>query len=448
MHFPDSPYIHPMRRWLTLFVSVLVSHGLSAQISLETLESPATRASERFKLRQSLYARTIGETFRNDPTADFEYRYESAFWAVTQFLVDDSLVREGFRKAMAAYGRLAPGTRRSFLEALYAIDPPGFDAGLESVLSTESKPKMFAMAALQLVRHHPGKREEILRRMRKRWPGHGEDAILSSLDDYLRSGASYPSADEADLHAWFEQQRERGLKTVYSFQRWDRDHMGLALVQEADGRFARDSSGRLILVRQLARSASNLPYFLTNGNTPQGVFRITGIGRSYNTFIGPTPNLQMSMPFEGFWSVFSPTDADTTDPVKAYGRLLPERWKSRSSMYESFRAGKAGRTEIIAHGTTIDPEYFSGKPYHPVSPTLGCLCAQETWDPKTGRLMESDQLLLSQTFTRTGDSTGYLVVINLDDRREAVSRAEVEAIVSSYERRMGQAPAKIPTPER
>ena len=431
-----------------MFVSWLVSHGLCAQISLETLESPATRESERSKLRQSLYARTIGETFRSEPNADFEYRYESAFWAVTQFLVDDSLVREGFRKAMTSYGRLAPGTRRSFLEALYAIDPPGFDAGLESLLSTEPKPKMFAMAALQFVRHHPRKSEEILRLMRKRWPDHITDPILSSLDEHLRKGTSYPSTDEADLHAWFEQQRKRGLKTVYSFQRWDRDHMGLALVQEVDGSFARDSTGRLILIRQLARSASNLPYFITNGNTPQGIFRITGIGRSYNTFIGPTPNLQMSMPFEGFWRVFAPTDADTTDPLKVYTRMLPERWKSRSPMYESFRAGKAGRTEIIAHGTTIDPEYFSGKPYHPVSPTLGCLCAQETWDPKTGRLLESDQLLLSQTFTRTGASTGYLVVINLDDKREAVGRAEVEAIVSSYERRMGQTPAKIPTPDR
>jgi hypothetical protein len=238
------------------------------------------------------------------------------------------------------------------------------------------------------------------------------------------------------------------VKTVYSLQRWNRDYGGIAIVQEADGSFARDTSGRLITVRQLARSASNLPYFITNGNTPQGVFRITGIGRSSNTFIGPTPNLQMVMPFEWHWNVFSPNDPDTSNPASSYSRLLPEGWRSYAPIYESFRAGRAGRTEIIAHGTTIDPDYFYGKPYHPASPTLGCLCAPESWDPLTGRLQESDQWVLSRTFIRSGDSTGYLVVINLDDRQEAVSRSEAESIVAGYERRMGRLPAKSPRPAR
>ncbi len=437
-----------MRLSLSLLLLALMMQGLMAQTSPEILESPSTLARERRKLKESLYARTIGETFRYEPTADFEYRYESAFWAVSQFMVDDSLVREGFRKTMQAYGTLGTGTRRSFLEAFYAVDPPGFDKGIESILRTETVPKLFAMAALQTIRRQPGKREEVLRLMKARWPGYSKDPILQSLEDHLNRGAGYASARQPDLHDWFEHQRRMGVATVYSFQRWNRDFMGLAVVQFADGRFARDSSGRLVTIRQLARSASNLPYFITNGNTPQGLFRITGIGRSTNTFIGPTPNLQMTMPFEGYWKDFSPNDADTTDPAAAYGRLLPETWRSLAPMYESFRAGKAGRTEIIAHGTTIDPEYFRGKPFHPVSPTLGCLCALERWDPQTGRLSESDQWLLARTFTRNGDSTGYMVVVNVSDRREAIGRAEVEAIVDGYERKMGQPPVKSPQPVR
>ena len=437
-----------MRRILILLTAASAFLGTSAQVSLESLESPATLRSERAKLKQSLHARTIGETFRNEPTEDFEYRYESAYWAVTQFMVDDSLVHSGFRKTMQVYHRLTPGTRRSFLEALYAVDPPGYEEGLMSVMRTEPVPKLFAMAALQATRHRPGKVQDVLSLMGSRWPKYANDPILSSLEEHLTLGMAYASSKPPELTTWFDHQRKSGLKTVYSFQRWNRDFPGLAVVQESDGRFARDSSGRLITIRQLARSASNLPYFITNGNTPQGVFRITGVGQSSNPFIGPTPNLQLTMPFEGYWSDFSPTEADTTEPFSTYARLLPESWRSFAPIFESFRAGRAGRTEIIAHGTTIDPDWFNGKPYHPISPTLGCLCAPEEWDPLTGRLKQSQQWLLTSTFVRSGGSTGYLVVINLNDKSDAVDPAEIEAIVTEYERGLGQAPRFSPRPVR
>jgi hypothetical protein len=437
-----------MRRILISMAAAFGFLGTSAQVSLETLESPGTLRSEREKLKRSLHSRTIGETFHNEPSEDFEYRYESAFWAVSQFLVDDSLVRAGFGKTIQVYPKLTPGTRRSFLEALYAIDAPGHEESLETIMRNEPIPKLFAMAALQATRHLPGKVQGVLHLMRSRWPKYASDPILSSLEDHLTRRAAHIAMPLPDLQAWFREQASRGLKTVYSIQRWNRDYPGLAIVQEADGRFARDSTGKLVTARQLARSASDLPFFITNGNTPQGVFRITGIGQSANTFIGPTPNLQMTMPFEGFWSDFSPNDTDTTDPAAVYTRILPESWRTFPPMYESFWAGKAGRTEIIAHGTTIDPEWFIGKPYHPASPTLGCLCAPETWDPMTGRLKESEQWLLTRTFLRSGDSTGYLVVINLNDSREAVAPSEIEAIVAEFERGMGQALKIRPRPVR
>ncbi|MFN4286093.1 MAG: hypothetical protein ACK4E8_09050 [Lacibacter sp.] len=48
-------------------------------------------------------------------------------------------------------------------------------------------------------------------------------------------------------------------------------------------------------------------------------------------------------------------------------------------MWESFEAGRIGRTEIIAHGTTIDPAFYKGQPYWPHTPSLGCLCSPEWW---------------------------------------------------------------------
>jgi hypothetical protein len=103
-------------------------------------------------------------------------------------------------------------------------------------------------------------------------------------------------------------------------------------------------------------------------------------------------------------------------------------------MQEAFIAGKAGRTEIIAHGTTIDPDYFTDQPFYPISPTLGCLCSEELWNANNGKLALSEQLKLVNTFLRSPGDKGYLFVINLDNQQKAVSETELEKIVAQFER--------------
>jgi hypothetical protein len=90
------------------------------------------------------------------------------------------------------------------------------------------------------------------------------------------------------------------------------------------------------------------------------------------------------MPFERYWRVFFQQHTDSINPLLSYTKLFPENWQTYSPMLEAFIAGKAGRTEIIAHGTTIDPAYFIDQPYFPISPTLGCLCAGNV-NPLTGK---------------------------------------------------------------
>lgn len=79
----------------------------------------------------------------------------------------------------------------------------------------------------------------------------------------------------------------------------------------------------MIKIPQLARSISNLPYYLTNGNTPQGLYRITGTDISENKWIGPTTNIQMVMPFEIIISFFR----ENTDYEMYYKTLLGGIWK-------------------------------------------------------------------------------------------------------------------------
>jgi hypothetical protein len=201
----------------------------------------------------------------------------------------------------------------------------------------------------------------------------------------------------------------------------------LTIIKKPNGKFMRSADGAIFSIPHLARSASNLPGYLTNGNTPQGIFSIQGSEISKNIFIGATPNLQLVMPFEVSVGKYfhQPNMHDTTWSKKYYENLLPESWRNYEPIYEAFYAGKAGRTEIIAHGTTIDPEFYRGMPFYPNTPSLGCLTAKEIWSGIDGTCFVSDQLALMNAFFSVGVEAGYLVVIEIDGKQQPVVLDEI-----------------------
>jgi hypothetical protein len=273
---------------------------------------------------------------------------------------------------------------------------------------------------------------EINKLIEKRFPGYDTSIMLTELIGFLEYNELFKKDSLPPIRDLIQYQQVLHTKIVYSFQRWNRDYTGLAIVQNEDGSFARDSSGQLVTIQQLARAGSNLPYFITNGNSPQGVFSIQGTASSQLPFIGPTPNLQLLMPFEDSASKYFHTGYDSTQPIlENYRRLFPPSWRKQDQMMEALTAGKLGRTEIIAHGTTMPPSSFIGKSYYPISPSQGCLTAKETWDEKTGQLISSDQWKLFKAFSSTPGEKGYLIVINLDNKKAPVTRQEIEKIIAS-----------------
>jgi hypothetical protein len=148
-----------------------------------------------------------------------------------------------------------------------------------------------------------------------------------------------------------------------------------------------------------------------------------GFDHSKSSFIGPTTNIQLTMPFEFMASHFyqDSTLTDSTWDINMYKGLLPANFRNYIPMFQSYHAGKAGRTEIIAHGTTVDPGYYKGMKYYPLTPTQGCLCTKEIWNETTGKILESDQQKLINAITQAGGPHGYAIVINIDDRQEPVT---------------------------
>jgi len=413
-------------------LSLLLVTGLHAQWKQDDIYTPFVMYKERTKLDQNLRENVIRKTFSLPLDSNTAYKYETACWAITQFMVKTEEVENGFTKMIRFYDRLDADARRSILEAIYGNDRYAFVAPIDSISQKEEDPALFAMAAVYLSRASIRHNADLLVRMAEHFPAFDSTDILTELQYYLNHHAAdikNATPSIADLFRF-----NTGRKIIYSFQRWNRDYPGLAIVQTADGGFVRHPDGRLMVFQQLARSGSDLPYFITNGSTPQGVYSIRGVGVSHNNLIGPTPNIQMLLPFEGKWENYFQLDStakwdSSQSTLAAYGSLWPASWRKYRPALEAYYAGKLGRTEIIAHGTTIDPEYFQDKPFYPLTPTLGCLCAREQWNITTGRPTLSEQLGLVNAFLSTRGSKGFLFVINLDDQQKPVTREELEAII-------------------
>lgn len=412
--------------------SLLIQLSVHGQMRREDIYTDYVFYNKRQRLDKDLRENTVGKTFSQPITEDNEHRFESACWAITQFQFRNETVENGFRKMFLSYDSLQYDTKRALLEAVYAVYPTEFASDIQMVIEKETQPKLFAMCAVYLFRKENtvDNANNLKIKMVEQFPSYDSNDLLLELERYLSYQEQFRKKATPPLQDLFKYQQQKGNKTIYSFQRWNRDYPGMAIVQNADGSFVTRSDGHIMIFEQLARSGSSLPYFLTNGNSPQGIYSILGTAVANNNFIGPTPNIQMIMPYEDSLKKFFHNDWDSSIvPMTAYQQLLPASWRNYQPITESFFAGKIGRSEIIAHGTTIDPEYFKDKPYYPISPTLGCLCAKEIWNVTSGRLLVSEQFNLYSAFTSTPGNKGYLIVINIDDQQKAVSREEVEAIV-------------------
>jgi hypothetical protein len=424
-----------------LFVPLFI--GISAcaqdsiyQYNIRNIQSPFTLAERRMSFKNYLFNNTIKGTFTGPLNQYTEDDFESAVLSAIQFLIQNQYTQEGFDKMFNWYFPMDESAQEALLMGIYGIYPNLYQQKVESILPYEKNPKLFAMGALYGFRNDTSDNfvQKTLLQINRQFAQSDSIPVLAELKKYLLHHTKDKNTATPPINELFKYQRLFQQKTIYSFQRWNRDYTGICIIQYEDGSFAKDSSGNLITIRQLARSGSGMPYFITNGNTPQGVYRIEGINSSINNLIGPTPNLQSVIPFQSDSIFYRDIPYDSTaQPLDNYKRLLPPAWQNYSPMQESFFSGLVGRRYIIIHGGTLDSEFFKDKTFYPLTPTDGCLSTFEKWNPENGYLQQSDQLKLVNTFLQTPATAGILMIINLDNQQKNVTPEEIETLVKNYE---------------
>ncbi len=357
--------------------------------------SKQCRDSVSLQMQQQV-ERTVQLPLNND-TYD---NWMGAFWAMELMLHKPAAYTSIIPKQINELPTLGPGFQRSFFEMLYTLYPGEFSEDVKLVWQKIKPDKVKAMAL------------EYLALSNVMVDVTTDDAFAKSVYfpayNYVRNKSSHllPSKN-----IFLDSSFLNGQTVLCSFQSTDRNKPGYLMIRTADGRWLTDENGKEYRFPQLARAINNLPFYLTNGNTPQGLYRINGVDTSDNNWIGPTTNLQMCLPFEKAKLPFFEND---TAYQMVYERLLGASLNQYKSLWESFTAGKLGRTEIIAHGTTIDPDFYKNKSYYPNTPSLGCLCSPELWN-ENGERIYSSQAEWIEIVMQLKQPPLYLIVAEISD---------------------------------
>jgi hypothetical protein len=383
--------------------------------------------------RDRLYAgiiKSINTNLAQPLTADTEDDWASAFASIE--LINYKLAAAD-AKIAAAVKNLSGRSeyfQQSLLELLYVKYKGRFQAELKSFIKKTNDPKLFAMAANCILQNKLASDKALIQSQINRVATVNVDHPILQQLSYQLSMQDKPFKYPA-IASLFNKDYLPGNVLLISIQRKNRNYPGIVLVRDTAGNFVHDEKDSIFSVPQLARSVSNMPSYISGGNTPEGIFRMDGFDTSKSMFIGPTTNVQLMMPYEGTPAHFYKDSTISAWDSAAYSRLLPQGLQQYYFLYGAFFAGKAGRTEIIAHGTTVDPEWYKGNPFYPLTPTAGCLCTKEIWNGNTGQLAESDQKKLAAAITKAGGPEGYAVVINIDDKNSPVQLTELKKYIQA-----------------
>jgi len=387
-----------------------------------------TTAVERAKLHDRLIKYSINKNLSIPLNDSTEENWEDAFDALEVLLYKSPLVDAKIHKAFEEVETRSVDFQKALLQVAYTNYPGIFFQQVKKLLNSTDDPKVFALCAEYLLQQKkdPLLINAITKLIETKFGEQGIiDPVLYMLQVHIseqKTNGTFLS--KKLLKELFSSKFLPGQTIAYSIQRKNRDYPGLMIVRRYDGKFITDSNGIIFNIPQLARSITNLPFYLRNGNTPQGIFLMHGFGVSMSNFIGPTANIQLSMPVEENIKAFMRDSSitDTTWNIDYYKKLIPADLQNYLPLFYSYYAGLAGRTEIIAHGTTIDPAIYLKQPYYPLTPTSGCLCTKEIWN---GKRLESDQQKLVNALLKAGGANGYCVVIELDDAQSAVTLKDI-----------------------
>ena len=384
---------------------ILLTAILICSCQPKVVDSFTTKAERvRFVTEKTHF---IDSVFSELPNPKNEKECQSAFWASELMMIKSLTAQESIKFGLKHFSTFSDSFKRSLLQHVFTLYPKGFVHEIDSLILQDPDEKRFVMMANYLIRQDETRVEMLLKLMPEKFENWEENPILRAfMIDHTKNG----SMTKVNIDELIKFRRNSKEASFFVFVYKNRDIPGELMIQSAKGKMLHEN-GDTLRFKLLARSITNLAEYITNGNTPQGVYSVQGFSSSDNIFIGKSPTIVTTLPFEILLSEFSHGKLKNDWSLEQYNKFYPESWRNHLPKNMAFYAGKAGRSEIIIHGTTIDTEFYKSQSYYPFTPSLGCLCLLERWNNKDGSLMESEQLRLVKTLKSNNIRNGLMYVI-------------------------------------
>jgi len=412
-----------MKKITLIIITIVSAVTATAQPPLTGgLFSPVTTAQARTERYKYLLDTTIRQYLKEPLNEDNEGLWNDALWSLELLQYKDAFTKTKMNEAWSKAGKLSEYFQKNLLETTFSLYKTDFKNPVSQLLKSTTSIPVFLRCAEYLLRADAATYKTVITSLIKtkfvNKKHVGLDILKSRISNWNKTTVLPPLKDI------FSMDFLMGQTVIYSLQRSNRDYPGIVIIRKPDGNFITNEAGEIFHTSQLARAITAYPFYITNGHTPQGIFKWTGFDHSRLLYIGPTTNLQMVMPFEAKPSVFFADSGlvNTTWQKEMYTSLLPDSWKNYEGIYENFYAGAMGRYDIIMHGTTIDPSFYKGQTYFPQTPSLGCLCSYEEWN---GSRIKSNQQQIANALMSIGSNNGYVVVIDIDDSKKNISLDDV-----------------------
>ena len=404
----------------------------SQQLQSNILYSPVATTQARAERYRYLLDTTIKQYLAEPLNDDNEGLWNEALWSIELIQYKNAYTKQKLTIAWSKADHLSEYFQKNLLEATYSLYKTEFKTqALQLMQNTKSVPVFIRCAEYVLRADSVNGKKKIASLIKTKFSADQSVGmqILQARVANKKPGTLPPLIDI------FNKDFLKGQTIIYSLQRSSRDYAGLVIIRKPDGTFLKDAAGNYFHTSQLARAITNYPFYITNGNTPQGILRFSGFDISRLLYIGPTPNLQLQLPYE------IPVAAYFADSTlmgmpwnkELYIALLPASWKNYNAIYESYYAGSIGRSAIIMHGTTIDPEFYKAATYYPQTPSLGCLCSYEEWNAK-GLRVKSNQQEIDDALDSFDASNGYVVVLELNNAKKPVTMDEIKPFMLQAEK--------------
>lgn len=407
-----------------ILISIFQNNVAQRKVEFKKLKSNFSLKGNKENYYKNLINNSY-DIFRGEITTKNEKNWLKAIQDLESIFLSNEITENALIKILNQNTDKFINLQRTGLQAVLSLFPNKFNVEIERIFNGTNDLISFAICANYYLKNNINF-ELIQELLEIKFHDKKNDPLYISLLYDIQNQSNKKFLNRPELSELLNHPFQKGKTIIYSFHRKDRRFTGITIIKKPDGGFVTNSDGTIFYIKQLALSFSNLPGYIPNGNTPEGIYSIVGWYISPNQTIGPTPNILLRSPFEVSPNTFFHNAVNNNKwLIEDYKNLLPDSWKNYFPIYQSFYSGNIGRKLIIMHGSADELNYYKELPFYPLSPTRGCLSSTEIWNENTGSCIQSDQAKLINAFFSTEQTKGFLIVVELDNKKGNVTISEL-----------------------